>query len=208
MRGSIRVSLNRCWIGGSITWFSMIRNGNHAALYSTSIVRRQRGLQSPNAQLMMMMMMGVGRCNYLTPPLQVVCVRPQAHPSPVAVIVCRIPGFQKHIADDGQVRRQAVAYRDNARNTSRGARTHTTEIKIVRVYCEAVPVKRELDSFDGVARHAPEPWTVLACAFGTRNERVECGRERCRHVNEGRACVNRCGQFSWCPSRWPTGRPC
>lgn len=51
---------------------------------------------------------------------------------------------------------KAVAYREDAGDTGRGARTHTTQIKVVRVDRKAVPVKRKLDLIDRISWHAPK----------------------------------------------------
>jgi hypothetical protein len=46
--------------------------------------------------------------------------------------------FEELIAYDGQVRRQAVAYREDTADTVRGARAHAAEVKITGVDREAI----------------------------------------------------------------------
>lgn len=64
--------------------------------------------------------------------------------------------FEELIANDGQVRRQAVAYREDSPDTVRGARAHTTKVKITRVDREAISAERELDALDGETGHGPK----------------------------------------------------
>ena len=46
--------------------------------------------------------------------------------------------FEELIANDGKVRRQAVAHREDSPDTVRGARAHTAQVKITRVDLEAI----------------------------------------------------------------------
>ena len=126
----------------------------------------------------MIMMMGA---DSLTPPLQVViCVWPQTHPSPVTVIICKIPWApspkKKKFKSQSEYP-HGHAHPQDFRNTSpmmarfggkplaieRMAPTQAEEPaltrprkKVIRMYRKAVSVERELDSLDGVAWHAPE----------------------------------------------------
>jgi hypothetical protein len=46
--------------------------------------------------------------------------------------------FEEFIANDREVRRQAVAYRKHATDTVRGARAHAAKVKVTRVDREAM----------------------------------------------------------------------
>ena len=46
--------------------------------------------------------------------------------------------FEELIANDREVRRQAVAHGENSPDTVRGARAHTAQVKITRVDLEAI----------------------------------------------------------------------
>jgi len=121
----------------------------------------------------------------------IVHVWPEPNSSTVPVIIRRIPRFEELIADDGQIRRQAVARGEYARDTVRGARLDATQIKISGVDREAMLVERELDFLDGETWHGPEACTgpVLGCAFGTGYEGVKGGCERGRDVDQRSAGV-------------------
>jgi hypothetical protein len=49
--------------------------------------------------------------------------------------------FEELITNNGKVRRQAVAHREDARDTVRGSRAHATQVKIFGVDREAMLVK-------------------------------------------------------------------
>jgi hypothetical protein len=118
-----------------------------------------------------------------------------------------LTGFEELITNDGKVRRQAVAHREDACDTVRGSRAHATQVKISGVDREAMLVKRELDLLNGETWHGPKTcnvflyvstygiwlaelkagWLtgpVLARTFGAGYEAIEGGCDSGRHVDQ------------------------
>jgi hypothetical protein len=70
----------------------------------------------------------------------------------------KLTRLEKFITYDGEIWRQAVARRKDATDAVRGARTLTTQLKILRVDREAMSAKRELDLPNGETRYGPISW--------------------------------------------------
>jgi hypothetical protein len=108
----------------------------------------------------------------------------------IRVVVYRIPTFQKLVADDREVVREAATECEDATDALVRATRGVPEVEVARVKRERMPAEHEGDTWARGARVGVEALAILR-GRPAAERAVQRVRKCLRQVDERRACVDR-----------------